>query len=65
MSRQDIAAFLGLPKEPVRRSFTPLDHRSLIERPDNFRAQITDLAALRQLAGIQDFSSPLRLVTAR
>jgi len=65
MSRQDIADFLGLKKETVSRSFTQLDNRSLIERPDNFRAQITDLAALRQLAGIQDFSSPLRLVTAR
>ncbi|TDJ42612.1 MAG: cyclic nucleotide-binding domain-containing protein [Gammaproteobacteria bacterium] len=65
MSRQDMADFLGLKKETVSRSFTQLDNRGLIIRPDNFRAQITDLDALRQLAGIQDFSSPLRLVTAR
>jgi CRP-like cAMP-binding protein len=65
MSRQDIADFLGLKKETVSRSFTQLDNRGLIDRPDNFHARITDLAALRQLAGIQDFSSPLRLTTPR
>ena len=62
MSRQDIADFLGLKKETVSRSFTRLDERDLIARPDNFHAEILDLAGLRQLAGIQDFQSPLRLV---
>ena len=65
MSRQDIADFLGLKKETVSRSFTQLDNRGLIARPDNFCVQITDLDALRQLAGIQDFASPLRLVPPR
>jgi CRP-like cAMP-binding protein len=65
MSRQDIADFLGLKKETVSRSFTQLDEKGLISRPDNFHAVIQDLAELRQLAGIQDFSSPLRLVAAR
>lgn len=65
MSRQDIADFLGLKKETVSRSFTQLDERGLIDRPDNFHALITDLAGLRSLAGIQDFSSPLRLIAAR
>ena len=65
MSRQDIADFLGLKKETVSRSFTELDQRGLIERPDNYHAEITDLDGLRKLAGIQDFSSPLRLVAAR
>jgi CRP-like cAMP-binding protein len=61
MSRQDIADFLGLKKETVSRSFTQLDIRGLITRPDNLHARITHLAALRELAGIQDFASPLRL----
>ena len=65
MSRQDIADFLGLKKETVSRSFTQLDEKGLISRPDNFHAVIQDLAELRRLAGIQDFSSPLRLVAAR
>jgi CRP-like cAMP-binding protein len=65
MSRQDIADFLGLKKETVSRSFTQLDERGLISRPDNYHAVIKDLVELRQLAGIQDFSSPLRLVAAR
>jgi len=60
MSRQDMADFLGLKKETVSRSFTALDERDLIDRPDNSHARITDLQALRELAGIQDFSSPLR-----
>lgn len=63
MSRQDIADFLGLKKETVSRSFTQLDERGLIERPDNYHALITDLAGLRELAGIQDFASPLRSTT--
>ena len=65
MSRQDIADFLGLKKETVSRGFTELDNRGLIDRPDNYHARITDLAALRALAGIQDFASPLRSPTAR
>jgi len=60
MSRQDIADFLGLKKETVSRSFTQLDERGLISRPDNAHAVIDDLNGLRKLAGIQDFSSPLR-----
>jgi CRP-like cAMP-binding protein len=60
MSRQDIADFLGLKKETVSRSFTQLDDRQLISRPDNSHAVINDLVGLRALAGIQDFSSPLR-----
>jgi len=63
MSRQDMADFLGLKKETVSRSFTQLDHRSLIDRPDNYHAEILDLAGLRELAGIKDFQSPLRLVS--
>jgi CRP/FNR family transcriptional regulator len=62
MSRQDMADFLGLKKETVSRSFTQLDEQGLIARPDNFHAEILDLDGLRELAGIQDFSSPLRLV---
>ena len=65
MSRQDIADFLGLKKETVSRSFTQLDQRGLISRPDNSHARIIDLEALRNLAGIQDFASPLRLSAAR
>jgi CRP/FNR family transcriptional regulator len=65
MSRQDIADFLGLKKETVSRSFTQLDDRDLIERPDHLHAKICDLPGLRRLAGIQDFSSPLRLMAAR
>lgn len=65
MSRQDIADFLGLKKETVSRSFTQLDLRGLIERPDNLHARITDLPGLRELAGIQDFSSPLRVISGR
>jgi CRP/FNR family transcriptional regulator len=65
MSRQDIADFLGLKKETVSRSFTALDKQGLISRPDNYHAEILNLSGLRELAGIQDFSSPLRLVAAR
>lgn len=61
MSRQDIADFLGLKKETVSRSFTQLDERGLITRPDHRHAHITNLEELRQLAGILDFSAPLRL----
>ncbi len=65
MSRQDIADFLGLKKETVSRSFTQLDDRGLINRPDSHKALITDLDGLRELAGIMDFSSPLRLVVRK
>jgi len=65
MSRQDIADFLGLKKETVSRSFTQLDERGLIERPDSLHVLIADLSGLRDLAGIQDFASPLRLKAAR
>ena len=65
MSRQDIADFLGLKKETVSRSFTQLDERGLITRPDSYHAEILDLEGLRELAGIQDFSTPLRLVSGR
>jgi len=65
MSRQDIADFLGLKKETVSRSFTELDNRGLIARPDNFHAQILNLSGLRELAGIKGFSAPLRLIAAR
>ena len=61
MSRQDIADFLGLKKETVSRSFTVLDKRGLIGRPDNYHAEILDLQGLRDLAGIKGFSAPLRL----
>ncbi len=64
MSREDIADFLGLKKETVSRSFRQLEERGLIERMDSHRVQIMDLVALRQLAGIWDFSSPRRLVPA-
>jgi len=65
MSRQDIADFLGLKKETVSRSFTQLDNRALIDRPDNLHVLITSLAGLRELAGIQDFASPSRATTSR
>ena len=65
MSRQDIADFLGLKKETVSRSFTQLDDRGLINRPDSHKALVTDLDGLRELAGIMDFSSPLRLAVRR
>jgi CRP/FNR family transcriptional regulator len=65
MSRQDIADFLGLKKETVSRSFTQLDERGLIDRPDHYHALITDLEGLRKLAGIQDFASPLRPAAMR
>lgn len=65
MSRQDIADFLGLKKETVSRSFTELDNRGLIARPDNYHAEILDLEGLRDLAGIKAFSAPLKLRTGR
>jgi len=63
MSRQDIADFLGLKKETVSRSFSALEERELITRPDAHSARILDLEALRKLAGIMDFSSPLRMIS--
>jgi CRP/FNR family transcriptional regulator len=61
MSRQDIADFLGLKKETVSRSFTQLDKAGLIHRSGIHDVQVTNLAGLRELAGIHDFASPLRL----
>ena len=61
MSREDIADFLGLKKETVSRSFRDLENRSLIRRLDTHRIRVDDLSALRQLAGVRDFSSPRRL----
>ena len=65
MSRQDIADFLGLKKETVSRSFTALDDKGLIKRPDAHSVDILNVEALRDLAGITDFSSPFRLVSPR
>jgi CRP/FNR family transcriptional regulator len=62
MSRQDIADFLGLKKETVSRCFTELDNRGLIGRPGSRHAVIQQLDELRDLAGVVDFSSPLRRV---
>jgi len=63
MSRQDIADFLGLKKETVSRSFTALDDKGLISRPDSHSVEILNIEALRELAGITDFASPFRLVS--
>ena len=65
MSRQDIADFLGLKKETVSRSFTRLDKDGLIYRTTNHEVQVTDLTGLRELAGIHDFASPLRVAVSR
>jgi len=65
MSRQDIADFLGLKKETVSRSFTALDDKGLISRPNTHSVEIGNLEALRELAGITDFSSPARLISPR
>jgi CRP/FNR family transcriptional regulator len=62
MRREDIADFLGLQKETVSRSFGQLEERSLIRRVDSHRVEITDLASLRELAGVMDFAAPRRLV---
>jgi CRP/FNR family transcriptional regulator len=64
MSRQDIADFLGLKKETVSRSLTQLEDKGLIARPNAHEALLQDLHELRELAGITDFASPLRLATA-
>ena len=65
MSRQDIADFLGLKKETVSRSFSELENRQLITRPNSHSALVLDVESLRSLAGIMDFSSPLRLAGPR
>ena len=65
MSRQDIADFLGLKKETISRSFSELEKQQLIERPNAHSALIKDIESLRNLAGIIDFSSPLRLARPR
>jgi CRP/FNR family transcriptional regulator len=62
MSREDIADFLGLKKETVSRSFRQLEDRDLVERADSHTVKIRDLEALREMAGIWDFSSPRHLV---
>lgn len=61
MSRMDIADFLGLKKETVSRSFAQLEARGLIERLGSDRVRILDISGLRELAGVMDFASPLRL----
>jgi CRP/FNR family transcriptional regulator, anaerobic regulatory protein len=61
MKREDIADYLGLQKETVSRSFGQLEERALIRRLDSHRVQITDLASLRELAGVMDFAAPQRL----
>lgn len=65
MARQDIADFLGLQKETVSRSFGQLEKKRLIRRKGNHAVEITDLAALRELAGVLDFAAPRRLVRQR
>ena len=62
MTREDIADFLGLQKETVSRSFGQLEERGLIRRVDNHHVQVRALPALRELAGVVDFTSPRRLV---
>jgi CRP/FNR family transcriptional regulator len=62
MTREDIADFLGLKKETVSRSFGQLEERGMIRRPDGHRILVTDLEALRDLAGVLDFAAPRRLV---
>lgn len=61
MSRADAADFLGLKKETVSRSFAQLEERGLIRREGAHRVVICDLNALRKLAGVMDFASPMRL----
>jgi hypothetical protein len=65
MSRIDIADFLGLKKETVSRSLTQLEQKGLIRRQGSERVRITDLENLRELAGVLDFASPLRLPSGR
>jgi len=61
MSREDIADFLGLKKETVSRSFRQLEERGLIHRDERNLVSISELAALRELAGSCDFASPRHL----
>ncbi|UCG72774.1 MAG: Crp/Fnr family transcriptional regulator [Chromatiales bacterium] len=65
MSRTDIADFVGLKKETVSRSFGQLESAGLIERAGSHRLRILDIAGLRELAGVVDFSSPARLAPGR
>ncbi len=60
MTREDIADFLGLKKETVIRGFAELEKRGLINRSGSQVVSITDLEALRTLAGVLDFTSPQR-----
>jgi CRP/FNR family transcriptional regulator len=62
MSREDIADFLGLKKETVSRSFGQLEQRGLIRRDGSHQVSVTDLKALRELAGVMDFAAPNRPV---
>ncbi len=62
MTREDIADFLGLTKETVSRSFSALQGRGLIRRIDSHNVRATDLAGLRELAGVMDFAAPRRLL---
>ena len=51
MTRADIADFLGLTIETVSRTFTKLKVQGFIELPQSSCVRITDLGALRGLAG--------------
>lgn len=64
MSRNDIADFLGLKKETVSRSFAQLERLGLVRRVGNHGVRILDLEGLREVAGVLDFASPLRLPVA-
>ncbi len=64
MTREDIADFLGLKKETVIRGFAELEKRGLIIRSGSHCTLITNLEALRTLAGVMDFTSPQRLASS-
>ena len=61
MSRVDIADFTGLKKETVSRSLAQLEREGLLARRGDRDVEILDLAGLRQVAGVLDFSSPMRM----
>lgn len=62
MTREVIADYLGLQKETVSRGFGELEKRQLIRRLDSHRVQISELEALRELAGVLDFEAPRRSI---
>lgn len=62
MTREDIADFLGLQKETVSRCFSQLERRGFVRRAGSHSVQLTNLAGLRELAGVMDFTAPRRLV---